>query len=147
MVESALQIHTERTPNPGSVKWVVGQTILESGRPLSFEPGTPAEVSPLASRVLAVPGVTGVLLGIGIVTVNKAQEVGWRELGQAVTQAIQAWAASGQPALGEAYVPPAMASDDVVEAQIRTILETEIAPYVEQDGGEIDLVSFKGGGG
>ncbi len=143
--ENALRIHTERTPNPASVKWVVGQTILEGGRPLSFEPGTSPEVSPLAAGILSVPGVTSVLLGVEVITVSKAQEVGWRELAQAVTQAIQAWASSGLPALGQAYAPPAAASDDAVEARIRTILEAEIAPYVERDGGEIDLVSFKDG--
>lgn len=144
-LETALRIHTERTPNPASVKWVVGQTVLEGGRPLNFEPGTPREVSPLAARILAVPGVTSVLLGFEVITVSKAEDVGWRELGQAVTRAIQDWAAAGEDALGAAYQAPPRAPDDAVEARIRAILESEIAPYVERDGGEIDLVGFRDG--
>jgi Fe-S cluster biogenesis protein NfuA len=144
-LETGLRIHTERTPNPCSVKWVVGQTVLEGGRPLSFEPGTPREISPLAARIFAVPGVTGVLLGSEVITVSKAEEVGWRELGQAVTRAIRAWAAAGEDALGVAYQAPPQAPDDEIEARIRGILQTEIAPYVEQDGGEIDLVRFRDG--
>ena len=144
-METALRIHTERTPNPDSVKWVVGQAILEDGQWLDFGPGTGPEVSPLAAGLLGIPGVTKVLLGTDIVTVSKASEAGWRELGQAVTEAIRDWVASGLPALGAAYEPPARRPDDAVEARIRTILETEVAPYVEQDGGEITLVGFRDG--
>ncbi|MCS5638166.1 MAG: NifU family protein [Myxococcota bacterium] len=141
-----MQIHTERTPNPASVKWVLGQCLLEGGVRASFLPGTPGEVSPLAARILAVPGVTQILVGADTVTVSKSAEVeGWREVGQAVTRAIEAWGASGEPVLGEAYVAPAQESDDAVEAKIRSILAEEIAPYVEQDGGEISLVGFRNG--
>ena len=145
LLDNPLQIHTERTPNPASVKWVVGREVLAGGRTVSFESGTPAGVSPLAARILAVPGVTHVLLGAEVITVSKAEEAGWRELGQAVSQAIRDWAAANEPALGEAYEPPIERPDDEVEARIRAILEAEIVPYVQQDGGEIALVSFEKG--
>ena len=99
-METALRIHTERTPNPASVKWVVGTTILDDPRPVSFGAGTAPEVSPLAARILAINGVTDVLLGPDVITVSKAEEFPWRDLGQTVTQAIREWAAAGEPALG-----------------------------------------------
>lgn len=141
-----MQIHTERTPNPASVKWVLGRRLLEDGVRAGFLTGTPTDVSPLAARILAVPGVTEVLVGADAITVSKSAQVeGWRDLGQAVTQAIEAWGASGEPVLGEAYSPPVRASDNAVETKIRRILADEIAPYVEQDGGEISLVGFRDG--
>lgn len=143
--ETALRIHTERTPNPASVKWVVGTAILDDRRPASFGPGTGPEVSPLAARILEIDGVTSVLLGPDVITVSKAEEFSWRELGQTVTQAIREWAAAGEPALGPAHQRPAAAPDGEIEARIRAILEAEIAPYVEQDGGEISLVGFRDG--
>jgi len=144
-LETTLRIHTERTPNPDSVKWVVGQPILEGTRPLEFCPGTGPEESPLAARLVTIPGVRRVLLGEDQLTVSKSPEADWRALGQVVTQAIRDWAASDLPALGPAYEPPAGAPDDEVEARIRSILEKDVAPYVEQDGGEISLVGFRDG--
>ena len=141
-----MQIHTERTPNPASVKWVVGQRLLEDGVRIGFLPGTEPDESPLAARILALTGVTEVLVGADAITVSKSGEVeGWRDLGRAVTQAIEDWGAAGEPVLGEAYRPPERAPDDAVEAKIRRILADEIAPYVEQDGGEISLVRFREG--
>ena len=144
-METPLRIHTERTPNPNSVKWVVARRILDGPRSVSFGAGTLPEVSPLAAPILAIPGVTTVLLSAEVITVSKAEDAAWRDLGQDVSQAIRAWAASEEPALGEAYRPPAAEPDDEVEARIRAILEAEIAPYVEQDGGEITLLGFSDG--
>jgi Fe-S cluster biogenesis protein NfuA len=144
-LEATLRIHTERTPNPDSVKWVVGRVILEGPRPLEFGPGTGSEESPLAARLVEISGVSRVLLGQDQLTVSKSPEADWRALGQTISQAIRDWAASGLPALGPAYEAPVRAPDDEVEARIREILESEVSPYVEQDGGEISLVSFRDG--
>ena len=144
-METTLRLHTERTPNPDSVKWVVGTPLLDDPRPLSFGAGTTSDVSPLAARILAIDGVTDVLLAPEVITVSKAEEISWRELGQTITQAIREWAAAGEPALGPAHQLPAPADDGEIEARIRAILEADIAPYVEQDGGEISLVGFRDG--
>jgi Fe-S cluster biogenesis protein NfuA len=138
-------MHTERTPNPASVKWVLGRPLAPEGRPVSFAARPDAGTSPLAARLLAIPGVERVLIGDDFVTVSKAADAGWRELGQAVSAALRDWDASGEPVLGPAYEAPPPRDDDEVVARIRQILEEEVGPYVAQDGGEITLAGFEDG--
>jgi len=142
---SALRIHTERTPNPASVKWVLACELVGDGPPVSFAEPPDAEVSPLAARLMAVPGVVAVLIGRTFITVTRSDDAGWREIGQAVGDEIRAWHAAGEPVLGPAWEPPEVAGSDAVAARIREILADEIAPYVAADGGEIAFVGFEDG--
>ena len=142
---SALPMHTERTPNPASVKWVVGCDLLAEGSPVGFEMPPAADSSPLAARLMAVDGVIGVLIGRDFVTVTKSDEVGWRPIGQAINDALRAWHAAGEPVLGAGYRPPDRDQETEVVSRIRDVLDREIAPFVAQDGGEIALIDFVDG--
>jgi Fe-S cluster biogenesis protein NfuA len=142
---SALRMHTERTPNPASVKWVLGRALVPEAPAVSFDSDPGGEVSPLAARILAVSGVRELLIGSDFVTVTKDESAGWRELGLAVGDAIRRWDAAGEPVLGPRFARPGPAPDDEVVRRIRRILDEEIAPSVAQDGGEISLASFEDG--
>ncbi|MEM6477758.1 MAG: NifU N-terminal domain-containing protein, partial [Pseudomonadota bacterium] len=63
-------IQTEATPNPATLKFLPGQTVLETGT-ADFKSATAAEASPLAGRIFNVPGVEAVFLGYDFVTVTK----------------------------------------------------------------------------
>ena len=138
-------MHTEITPNPDSVKWIVEGPIVESGRPVSLGAGTSKAYSPLGARLLAIEGVASVLLMERAITVNRVPQADWRPLGQAVSEAIREWEKSSEPALGPEYQPSAPEEDNEVLVRIRQILDEEIVPYVEQDGGEIILEGFEDG--
>ena len=53
-------IQTESTPNPATLKFLPGQTVLELGT-ADFPSAEAATKSPLARRVFAVDGVTGAI--------------------------------------------------------------------------------------
>jgi len=144
-MDPGFRMHAERTPNPNSIKWVLGQAVAEGVATASFERDVVAEVSPLAAGIASLEGVTGVLLGPNFVTVTKAPEADWTALAAPIVAAIKAWAASGRTALGPAFEPPAAAEDDEVVARIRLILERDVRPYVEQDGGEIRFAGYRDG--
>ncbi|MBL9060231.1 MAG: NifU N-terminal domain-containing protein, partial [Mangrovicoccus sp.] len=55
-------IQTESTPNPATLKFLPGQSVLETGTADFPSPDTAAS-SPLARRIFGVDGVTGVFLG------------------------------------------------------------------------------------
>ena len=63
-------IQTESTPNPATLKFLPGLTVLESGS-AHFDTVEEAAVSPLAERLFGVPGVTGVFYGSDFITVTK----------------------------------------------------------------------------
>lgn len=138
-------MHTEITPNPDSVKWIVEDWLLEGGRPVALGPGTSPAYSPLGARLLAIEGVGSVLLTANAITINREPSADWRPLGQAVSEAIREWEKSSEPALGPEYEPPAPEEENEILVRIQKILDDEIAPYVEQDGGEVRLEGFEEG--
>jgi len=144
-MDLGFRMHAERTPNPNSIKWVLGQKVAEDVGSASFDRGVSKDVSPLAAAIVEIAGVEGVHLGPRFVTVTKAEEAEWTDLAAGIVAAIKAWAATGDSAFGPAYIPPEHDDDDVVTGRIRAILERDIRPYVEQDGGEIHFAGYRDG--
>jgi Fe-S cluster biogenesis protein NfuA len=140
-----LHIHAERTSDPNSIRWVLDRPVVASGGRASFASASDLETSPLASRLFSVEGVTGAVLGPDFATVTKRQDLEWADLVPGVVAGIRSWAESGEPALGPAYVSPRADEDPQIVARIRDILESEIGPYVAQDGGEIAFVGYANG--
>ncbi len=142
---SGLRMHAERTPNPDSVKWVLSLPVVAAGERAQFSEGPSEEVSPLASALFAVPGVSEVYLGPDFVTVSKDRELEWADLAEPIVGCIKQWVESGAQALGPAYeAPPSEAGSEVVQ-RIVEILDRDIRPYVAQDGGEIRFAGFRDG--
>ena len=86
-------IQTEATPNPATMKFLPGKVVMEKGT-ADFRNAGEADASPLASRLFAVPGVTGVYLGFDFITVTK--EVGeWQHMKPAILGSIMEHFMSG----------------------------------------------------
>jgi Fe-S cluster biogenesis protein NfuA len=139
------RMHAERTPNPNSIKWVLGEPIAPPGTAASFPGPVGADVSPLAARLFAVKGVTSVFLAASFVTVSKLEDADWMELAEPLVEAIKAFAASGEPALGPAWQAQAAASEGDVVDRIRRVLEDEVRPAVAMDGGDVVFAGYRDG--
>jgi Fe-S cluster biogenesis protein NfuA len=139
-------MHAERTPNPQSVKWVLGQELAPPGITANFRETVGVGVSPLAAALFEVAGVVGVFVGGSFVTVTKEEDLEWTDLAQLVVDAIKAFAGSGASALGPDFEAEARAGGgDEVVARIRGIIDNEIRPAVAMDGGDVVFVGFDGG--
>ena len=141
-------IQTESTPNPATLKFLPGQTVLEAGT-ADFPTADTADKSPLAARVFGVDGVTGVFLGNDFVTVTKQDAVEWDHVKPAILGAIMEHFQSGQPVMtGEAADSGHAASEgensEVID-QIKQLLDTRVRPAVAQDGGDITFHGFERG--
>jgi len=142
-------IQTESTPNPATLKFLPGQRVMESGT-ADFTAPVGAEVSPLAARIFAAAGVTGVFLGTDFVTVTKAEGLEWDHVKPAILGAIMEHFQSGQPVLAEGVATPASAAtedgpDSAVINQIKVLLDTRVRPAVAQAGGDITFHGFDKG--
>ncbi|MFC3050305.1 NifU family protein [Kordiimonas pumila] len=142
-------IETEATPNPDTLKFLPGKTVLETGTANFTDPDA-AEVSPLASSMFAQSGVSGVFLGHDFVTITKATELEWSSLKPQVLAGLMQFFASGAPvikegaALAEARVDENEEDADIID-QIKTLLDEKIRPAVAGDGGDIIYRGFKEG--
>ena len=142
-------IQTESTPNPATLKFLPGQTVLEAGT-ADFPSPEAAEKSPLAARVFAVSGVTGVFFGNDFVTVTKAEDVDWDHIKPAILGAVMEHYQSGQPVMGSGQTTNSghaehSGEDAAVVGQIKELLDTRVRPAVAQDGGDITFHGFERG--
>lgn len=142
-------IQTESTPNPATLKFLPGQAVLASGT-ADFASPEVAESSPLAQRIFAVSGVTGVFFGGDFVTVTKADNIDWNHIKPAILGAIMEHFQTGQPVMaGDATANVGHAEHDGPDGeivnQIKELLDTRVRPAVAQDGGDITFHGFDRG--
>ncbi|MEP2761883.1 MAG: NifU family protein [Pseudoruegeria sp.] len=141
-------IQTESTPNPATLKFLPGQTVLEAGT-ADFPTAEAATKSPLANRVFAVDGVTGVFFGNDFVTVTKADSTNWDHIKPAILGAIMEHFQSGQAAMEGTNENAGHAAhsgpDSEIVNQIKDLLDTRVRPAVAQDGGDITFHGFERG--
>ncbi len=141
-------IQTEQTPNPATLKFLPGRTVLPSGT-ASFPDATTAARSPLAQRLFGVEGVEGVFLGADFVTVTKSSDKEWYVLKPGILGAIMEAFASGEPISVDAAsvtgADTAQAEDDPLVLQIKELIDQRVRPAVAQDGGDIVFHRFHEG--
>jgi Fe-S cluster biogenesis protein NfuA len=140
-------IQTEQTPNPATLKFLPGCTVMERGTANFPERGRAAR-SPLAERLFELPEVTGVFLGADFITVTKSGDSDWYRLKPAVLAAIMEHFTAGRPVIigaPEAGATAEQDEDDDVVAQIKELLETRVRPAVAMDGGDITFEDYEDG--
>ncbi|MGJ8609615.1 MAG: NifU family protein [Octadecabacter sp.] len=141
-------IQTESTPNPATLKFLPGQTVLEVGT-ADFPSAEAATQSPLAGRIFAVEGVTGVFFGADFVTVTKAENVEWDHIKPAILGAVMEHYQSGAAVMSGEQAASGHAEhtgeDGEIVNQIKELLDTRVRPAVAQDGGDITFHGFDRG--
>ena len=141
-------IQTEETPNPATLKFLPGQTVLGTGT-ANFSAGDNTESSPLAKKLFGVDGVVGVFLGSDFITITKKEDFLWEHIKPALLGTIMDFLQSGEEILNE---ESGDSSDDIHEGpysetvkKIIDLLDTRVRPAVAQDGGDITFQSFEEG--
>lgn len=144
-------IQTEPTPNPQTLKFIPGVTVMNEGV-ADFRGPEDATVSPLARRLFEVDGVDGVYLGHDFVSVSKHENVEWHHIKPSILGAIMEHFSAGLPVIEDgAGVGAASAHADAgdgdpeIVRQIVELLDSRVRPAVAQDGGDIVFHGFDDG--
>src|SRR5687767_5669680 len=149
-------IETETTPNPATLKFLPGQTVMPSGT-RDFASPEDAEASPLAQALFDTGEVTGVFFGRDFVAVTAAPGVDWSALKPQVVAILLDHFVSRAPLFrgpdAGGIAVPQDADDDLGEdpgdadvvAQIKDLIETRVRPAVANDGGDIIYRGFREG--
>ena len=149
-------IEIETTPNPAALKFLPGQTVMETG---SREFATPeaAEASPLAQAIFDTGEVVNVFFGADFVSVTAAPGADWSALRSQVVAILLDHFISEAPLFASGSgngiaVPPEdeavveeRPEDAEVIAAITELLETRVRPAVAGDGGDIAYRGFHDG--
>jgi len=138
-------IQTESTPNPATMKFLPGSTVMSVGT-ANFAASDEAESSPLAKVLFGTEGVIGVFLGSDFITVTKSEHCNWEVMKPLILGAIMEHFQSGRPVI-EAGDESAHSNgdEDEVVGQIRELIDTRVRPAVAQDGGDIIFKGFENG--
>jgi len=141
-------IQTEATPNPTTLKFLPGETVL-AGSPIDYRKNGDFSSSPLARRLFEIEGVDGVFLGADFITVTKDND-DWQHLKPAVLGAIMEHYMSGAAVVeGQGEAPASTEDYDEADSEIvstiKELLDTRVRPAVAQDGGDITFHGFKDG--
>lgn len=151
---SAMLIDIETTPNPATLKFLPGRTVMDMGT-RDFATPEEAAASPLAEALFGLGDVTGVFFGHGFVSVTAAPGTEWAVLKPDVLTILLDHFTADMP-----LFKPASASDiavpldtgftddpadaDIVD-QIKDLIETRVRPAVASDGGDIVYRGFDKG--
>jgi hypothetical protein len=79
-------VEFQPTPNPNALKCILDAPLPEPIR--SFRTAQQAAGDPLGEALIAIPGVTGVLLSGAWMTVNKAPQTEWTAVKRAVQDVL-----------------------------------------------------------
>ncbi|MDD5218166.1 MAG: NifU family protein, partial [Candidatus Omnitrophica bacterium] len=142
-----IDIQTEFTPNPQSLKFNVSQVLLEKGS-VFFASEAEAKGSPLAEKIFQVPNIKNVFIGRDFVTITRSDHSeSWGPFIVPVTQAITGCLESGQPVFlsGASSEAGSKSGETEVEKRIKQVLDEYIRPAVARDGGDIVFHGFKNG--
>ncbi|XP_065223716.1 NFU1 iron-sulfur cluster scaffold homolog, mitochondrial-like [Planococcus citri] len=147
----SLFIKTQETPNPNSLKFIPGRTILEKGQTMDFPNIAAASCSPLSKMLFRIEGVKSVFLAHEFITVTKIHEdVEWKLLKPEIFATLMDFFATGLPIITEAKSKSEgdvaeEGEDDETVLMIKELLDTRIRPIVQEDGGDIVFMGFKDG--
>ncbi len=141
-----MNIYTEVTPNPASLKFVVDRTILAEGT-ADFPTKEAAEASIMARTLFAYPFVQGVFIGRNFVTISKIDAARWEDIIPVAKTEIKK-ILTDHPVIVEksdVVVPAGEAGGDEVVQKIKQLIDEQVRPAVAMDGGDIIYQSFEDG--
>jgi len=147
-------IRTEQTPNPATLKFLPGQTVMHAGT-RDFADAKSAEASPLAKALFDSGMIEGVFYGRDFISVTAAPGVSWTDLEPLVLETLLDHFVTGTPlfaagtASGIDIAPDPNIEEDPADAdiidQIKELIETRVRPAVAQDGGDIAYKGYRDG--
>jgi Fe-S cluster biogenesis protein NfuA len=144
-------IQTEETPNPESLKFIPGCTVVESADIVSFNNIEEASNSALATELFKTGYVNSVFLGHDFITITKDSNYDWQIIKPDLLVIIMDYFITGEAVAildrhdtfveEEEYAE----EDKEIVKEIKELIDARVRPAVAQDGGDIIFKSYKNG--
>jgi Fe-S cluster biogenesis protein NfuA len=127
----------------------VNRTLISRGAVNFLKRDDARGKSPLAEKLLEVPGLSAVMIGRDFVTVTKADDGDWDLVHKTTSQTIESHLGANLPVFDPSFAEAASngtaSGGTEIEQQIKKILDDEIRPAVAMDGGDITFDRFEAG--
>ena len=142
-----MDIQTESTPNPSSLKFLPGKIVMEK-ETADFRNAEEAKFSPFALNLFKIDGVEGVFFGSDFISITKADNYDWQYLKSSISETIIECYKSGTAIMldkEENTSDTSNTEDTEAVIKIKKIIDTQVRPAVAKDGGDITFQSFDNG--
>ena len=143
-------IQTENTPNPDTLKFLPGKTLLDKGT-LEFKTKKDATKNNLAKILFEEENVKSVFIGKDFVTITKNNKVDWDSIKPQILSKILEFFSLGESVNNDEEQHSNEKKENynskdlkIVE-QIKKLIDERVKPAVAQDGGDISFVRFDKG--
>lgn len=156
MTNKLVNIYTEASPNPNSLKFVLNFRLLQNIH-LDFPSVAETEASPLAKAIFdEFNFVERVFIANNFITITKNAATDWFEVNNSIKDFIKDYVTSEKPVFSDEILDikikeeeqPITATESnsaEIDEKIKAILNDYVRPAVEQDGGAISFHSFNDG--
>ncbi|WP_210547236.1 NifU family protein [Rhodoferax sp. PAMC 29310] len=138
----------EDTPNPNAKKFVLREP-LTWGISHSYETTEQAQGDTLASALFAIAHVTNVFYVDRWLTVTQDGQTDWDKLMRDIAVPVRAAPAAAEQSAAAVFSARTSVADLSAEDQqrlddIELVLDREIRPYLQSDGGDLHVLSLAG---
>jgi Fe-S cluster biogenesis protein NfuA len=131
-------VQTEPTPNPDALKFKSRSQLVGNGS-VWYDIDLAIKSNDFVKKLFRVAGVRYVLLQDHEVTVTKFPQWGWGEITDKVKQVMESDKCFIETGQTDQYCT------DEICCAIRQIIQDEIRPAVQMDGGDIKFVKYQNG--
>lgn len=137
-----LKVLVQSTPNPNAKKFIVNMDVRTTGK-ATFSQISEAEHVPLAEELLRVDHVTAVHLFENIITITQDGRANWDELCEQIEGTLYSLLPDHDPNFPSFEEKQRAALPDELR-QIEEILDADIRPYLQGDGGDLTVIGLEG---
>ncbi|TFH12744.1 MAG: NifU family protein [Nitrosomonadales bacterium] len=137
----------EGTPNPNALKFILKEP-LTWGIAHSYDSAEQAKDDPLAAELFEIDHVTNVFYVDRWITVTQDGSANWADLSREVADPIRAAPAAATQsadiiATASTAISGLCSKDQLRLDRINVLLDEEIRPYLQGDGGDLHVVDLK----
>lgn len=150
---SNVLIYTEQTPNPDTLKFVTSKILYDGIADFSNR-AFAEEWSPMASELYSLPYIHSLVFNKNFISVDKLNEYSWRDIMYEIKDFIKEYLISEKEIVKSGFremlekewqrKKDSGEIDDVKE-KIIEIIDQHVKPWIEQDGGGIEFLSYENG--
>lgn len=143
MNKMEVRIKVESTPNPNAKKFITSVTVINQDR-ISYGDASECRNNPLAMRLFNETGVTQIHFFENVVTITQDGSQSWAQFTESIKTVLIEHLPSHDPNLydedelgqKQAFTGELKIIDDIIDKSIR--------PYLQGDGGDIELLELEG---
>ena len=139
------KIMVQGTPNPNALKFVVNAPVKTAGN-VTYHNAEECHKNPLARKIFSIPNISEVYFFDNYITITQDGSADWDTIEEQVKSNILENIAVHDPNFEaqELIKKAAPAQTDPELIKIDAIINKTIRPYLQMDGGDLQIVALEG---